>query len=215
MPELKATPRKELGKKVNKFRKAGQIPAVIYGHAIKSQPLFVVAKDFEKVYKEVGESTLIALEIEGKKRNVLIHEINKDPISDQILHIDFYQVKMDEKIKAHIPLVFIGEAPVIKTEGGTLIKNIQEIEVEAKALDLPHQIEVDVSRLQTFDDNVYIKDLKISDQVKILAEPNEVVASVIPLRREEEEMKPEAVPAEGIEKVEKKEEIEKEEEKEI
>ena len=215
MLELKAMPRQELGKKVNKFRKAGQIPAVIYGHGIKSQPLFVVAKDFEKVYKEVGESTLIALEIEGKKRNVLIHEINKDPISDQVLHIDFYQVKMDEKIKAHIPLVFIGEAPVIKTEGGTLIKNIQEIEVEAKALDLPHQIEVDVSRLQTFDDNVYIKDLKISDQVKILAEPNEVVASVIPLRREEEEIKPEAVPTE-VSKEEGKEEvkIEKEEEKE-
>lgn len=215
MLELKAMPRQELGKKVNKFRKAGQIPAVIYGHGIKSQPLFVVAKDFEKVYKEVGESTLIALEIEGKKRNVLIHEINKDPISDQILHIDFYQVKMDEKIKAHIPLVFIGESPVVKTEGGTLIKNIQEIEVEAKALDLPHQIEVDVSRLQTFDDNVYIKDLKISDQVKILAEPNEVVASVIPLRREEEEMKPEAVPTE-VSKEEGKEEvkIEKEEEKE-
>lgn len=186
MLELKARPRQELGRKVKKFRKAGQIPAVIYGHGIKSQPVYVLAKDFEKVYQQAGESSLIALEIENKKRNVLIHDIARDPISGQILHIDFYQVKMDEKIKAHIPLIFIGESPAVKTEGGTLIKNIQEVEIEALAKDLPHQIEVDVSQLQTFDDNIYIKDLKVSNQVKILAEPNEVVASVIPLRREEE-----------------------------
>jgi len=201
---LKATPRQELGKKVNKFRKAGQIPAVIYGHGIKSQPLFVVAKDFEKVYKEAGESTLIALEIDGKKRNVLIHDLARDPLKGQILHIDFYEVRMDEKVKAHIPLVFIGEAPVVKTEGGILIKNIQEVEVEAKALDLPHQIEVDISGLKTFDDNIYIKDLKISNQIKILAEPDEVVASVIPSRKEEE-IKPEAAPTEAPKEAEKEE----------
>lgn len=186
MLELKATSRKELGRKVNKLRKAGQIPAVIYGHGIKSQPLFVLAKEFDKVFKEAGESSLIALEIEGKKHNVLIHDIVRDPLTDQIIHIDFYQVKMGEKIKAKVPLVFIGDSPAVKAEGGVLVRNIQEVEIEALPQDLPRHLEVDISSLASFQDHIFIKDLPISGSAKILAEANEIVASVIPPRSEEE-----------------------------
>lgn len=186
MLELKAMPRHERGKKINKQRKAGQTPAVIYGHGVSSQPLYVPAQEFEKAYKEAGESTLLTLEIEGKKRNVLIHDIVRDPLNDKILHVDFFQVKMDEKIKTKVPLAFVGEAPIVKAEGGVLVKNIQEVEIEALPHDLPRQIEVDISALATFEDHVFVKDLQVASGVKILTNPEEIVASVIPPRSEKE-----------------------------
>jgi large subunit ribosomal protein L25 len=186
MLEIKATPRQELGRKTNKQRKAGQIPAVIYGHGVKSEPLYVGAKDFSKVFGEAGESTLITLEIDNKKRNVLIHDVARDPLSEQFLHVDFYQVKMDEKLKAKVPLNFIGESNAVKAEAGVLVKNLQEVEVEALPKDLPHHLDVDIGALQTFEDHVFVKDLNVSDSVKILAEADEIVASVIPPRSEEE-----------------------------
>lgn len=199
MFELKAEPRKELGKKTNKQRKAGQIPAVIYGHGIKSEPLYVGEKDFLKIYKEAGESSIISLEIGGqaelgqspaqrggKNRNVLIHDVARDALSEGIIHVDFYQVRMDEKIKAGVPLNFIGESDAVKSEGGVLVKNIQELEIEALPKDLPHHIDVDISALKTFDDRIFVKDLNIPDSVKILVQPDEIIASVMPPRSEEE-----------------------------
>jgi len=186
MLELKAKPRQELGKKTNKQRKAGQIPAVIYGHGIKSEPLYVEKKDFLKTYKEAGESTLITLEIGGKNRNVLIHDVARDALSEGIIHVDFYQVRMDEKIKAEVPLNFIGESDAVKSEGGVLVKNIQELEIEALPKDLPHHIDIDISALKTFDDHIFVKDLSIPDNVKILVQTDEIIASVMPPRSEEE-----------------------------
>lgn len=186
MLELKAEPRQELGKKVNKKRKAGLIPAVIYGHEIKAEPLYVSMKEFLKVYNEAGESSMIGLEVAGKKRNVLIHDIAKGALDDKIIHIDFYQVRMDEKIKTKVPLEFIGESEAVKAEGGVLVKNIQEIEVEALPQDLPHHIDVDISSLKNFQDHIFIKDLNINEKVKVLAGIEEVVALVTPPRSEEE-----------------------------
>ncbi len=186
MIEIKAQPRTELGKKVNKARKSGLIPAVVYGHGIKSESIYVPAKEFEKAYKAAGESTIVGLELAGKKRNTLIHDVSRDPLSDQILHIDFYQVRMDEKLKAKVPLVFVGESLAVKAEGGVLVKNIQEVEVEALPQDLPRQIEVDISALANFDDHIYLKDLSLPGSAHITAEANEIVASVIPPRSEEE-----------------------------
>lgn len=186
MLELKAQLRQELGSKVNKERKAGKIPAVLYGKGIKSEPLFVNEKDFFKTYKEAGESSIIGLELDGKKRNVLIYDVQRDALSDNFLHIDFYQVRMDEKLKATVPLGFVGESEAIKSLGGILVKSVQEVEVEALPQYLPHHIEVDISSLAALDDRIAIKDLKVSGNVKILAEPEEVVAAVAPPRSEEE-----------------------------
>ncbi|OGZ34084.1 MAG: hypothetical protein A2Y98_03360 [Candidatus Portnoybacteria bacterium RBG_19FT_COMBO_36_7] len=186
MFEIKATPRQELGRKTNKQRKAGQIPAVIYGHGVKSEPLYVNAKDFIKVYSEAGESSLITLEVGGKNRNVLIHDVARDPLGEEFLHVDFYQVKMDEKIKAEVPLNFIGESLAVKAEAGVLVKNIKEVEIEALPKDLPHHIDVDISALENFEDHIFVKDINVPGGVKIIADENEIVASVIPPRSEEE-----------------------------
>lgn len=217
MLELNVKIRQATGKKNKQLREKGIIPAVLYGHNIKNLSLSVDEVDFERVYKEAGESTLIKLKIDGeeskKERVVLIHELERDAVNDKPIHIDFYQVKMDEVIKTEIPLVFIGESQVVKQEGGLLIKNIQSIEIEALPQDLPHQIEVDISSLKTFDDNISVKDLKIPDKVKIMAEPEEVIATVVPPRTQEELEELEEKPAEQLEEI-KVETEEKKEEKE-
>lgn len=186
MLSLKAQSRQEVGRKVNKLRKADKIPAILYGRGIKSQPVSVSEKDFDKLYRQAGESSLVALEIDGKKTNVLIHDIVRDPLNERILHIDFYQVRMDEKIEAKVALVFSGESAAVKSEGGVLVKNIQEIEVKALPGNLPHHLDVDISALKTFEDHILIKNLLVPSGVEILAEPDEIVASVVPPRSEEE-----------------------------
>jgi large subunit ribosomal protein L25 len=208
MLELLAKLRQKTGRQNKQLRKQGFIPAILYGHKIKNLPLLIKAPDFEKVYQKAGESTLIKLKIDAgpeqtkKDRVVLIHDIAKDPVSDKIIHIDFYQVKMDEAITVEVPLVFVGQSAAVEKEGGVLVKNIQSIEVEALPQDLPSQIEVDISSLETFDDNIYIKDLKIPDKVKVMANPEEVVASVVPPRTAAELEELEEVPAEKVEEVE-------------
>ncbi len=225
MLELLVKLRPETGRGNKQIRKQGFIPAILYGRKIKNLALSVKAQDFEKVYQEAGESTLIKLKIEedqnkaksakggspskdgqaapgGKERVVLIHEIANDPVSDEPIHIDFYQVKMDEPIKAEVPLVFVGESPAVKEATGVLVKNIQSLEVEALPQDLPHQIEVDISSLKTVDNKIHIKDLKLSAGVKTEVQPEEVVVLVILPRTKAELEKLEETPEEKIEEVE-------------
>lgn len=185
--ELKAKAR---SKQVpDNIRKQGMIPAVVYGHNIKTEELEVPYPDFEKVFKKAGESTLITLEVEGEKpRNVIIQDVQKHYLNSNFLHVDFYEVSMTEKMKASVPLEFIGVSKAVKENGGVLLQVINEIEVECLPADLPHNVEVDISVLNTFSDAIHISDLKISDKVKVLADADEVVAKVTPPRDVEAEL---------------------------
>lgn len=186
MLELKAEARKITGKKVNSLRSAGSVPAVLYGRGIESVNVCVDAKEFNKALKEAGETTLLSLNLGSKKHNVLIHDLARDPLSGEIMHVDFFEVRMDEKMKASVPLVFVGESAAVKAEGGVLVKPLQEVELEALPQDLPKDIQVDISPLRTFEDKIYVKDLKVSGSIKILSNPEDMVASVVPPRSEEE-----------------------------
>jgi large subunit ribosomal protein L25 len=203
--ELFVQKREIVGKKVKGLRKQGLIPAELYGHNIENTHLSVQAKDFLKIFKEAGESTIINLNLENKKLPVLIHDVSTDPVNDQILHIDFYQVKMDEKITASIPLEFIGEAPAVKEKGGILIKAMHEIEVEALPADLPHSIKVNLNILSEIGKSIYVKDLEVPKGVKILVEPETVVATATEPAKEEVEEKPISVEEVKVEGEEKKE----------
>lgn len=208
MLELLVKLRPETGRGNKQIRKQGFIPAILYGRKIKNMALSVKAQDFKKIYQEAGESTLIELKIKAvekgaeKKRVVLINEVANDPVSDEPIHIDFYQVKMDEVIKAEVPLVFIGESPIVKEAAGVLVKNIQFLEVEALPRDLPHQIEVDISSLKEIDSKIHIKDLKLPEAVKIEVQPEEVVVLIIPPRTKAELEKLEEAPEEKIDEIE-------------
>jgi large subunit ribosomal protein L25 len=195
--ELKIQTRNILGKKVETLRQRGLIPAELYGHGIKNLHLSLSAKDFQKVFKEAGESTIVNLITEdNKKIPVMILDVVSDPISEKILSVDFYQIKLTEKIKIPVPIEFIGEAPAVKNFGGILVKPLQEIEVEAFPQDLPRHFQVDLSPLDEIKKSILVKDLKISDKVKISINPEMIVATVIEAKPEEEEIK-ETVPAEG------------------
>lgn len=217
--ELAVQKREIFGEKVKGLRKQGFIPAELYGHNFENLHLSVPAKDFTRVFKETGESTVIKLKVErgkGKEEsqeiNVLVHDIQKNALTDEIFHIDFYQVRMDEKIRTHVSLEFVGEAPAVKEKNGILIKAVQEVEVEALPADLPHNIPVNLSALTDIGQNIHIKDIEISDKIKVLIEPETVVATVVePVKEEEkpvEEVKVEEVKVEGEEKKEEKESLE-------
>lgn len=228
--ELNAKIREDVGNnRLKTLRKKGFIPAIVYGPGHKPLPIQVDYQEFEKVFEIGGESTILKLKIhpvirqgapsdDGAKskveenKNVLIHDVDRDPVEDKFIHIDFYQIRMDKAISAEVPLVFEGEAPAVKNLEGVLVKNITEIEVEALPKDLPHEIKVDISCLETFDEHIRIKDLKLSEGVKILADPEEVIALVTPPRTKEELEELEEKVEEKIEEVEKVEEEEKIEE---
>lgn len=216
MLEVSAHKRKESPQKI---RKAGKIPAILYGHKIENVALEVGYKEFEEAYKEAGESTIMHLKLDNQVRNALIHDVQRDPITGKFVHIDFYQIRTDEKITVSVPLIFIGESSAIKDGGGVLVRNIYEVEVRAFPQDLPREIKVDISPIKTFEDHIYVKDLSISSNLKVLAEQDEIIASVVPPRAEEELAALEERPEEKVEEIEvaaekgKKEEVEKEEEK--
>lgn len=186
MQELKAKPRTELGKKTNALRRAGFLPAVIYGEGVKSQSISIPYRDFEKAYREAGESTLLKLDVEGKAYNVLIHDIKNDPLRGTPLHADFYAVRMDKVIRTKIYLEFSGESSAVKNDGGILVKVMQEIEIEALPQDLPHGLQVDISKLADFQSKIFVKDLSIPKGVKVMAGSEDIIALVEPPRSEEE-----------------------------
>lgn len=219
MLSLSAKIRKDLGKKVKALRKKGVIPAILYGPGIKNLPLEIDSKEFEKILKEAGESSLVKLQVkdEDKKNKefvVLIHEIENDPLTLKPIHIDFYQPRLKEEVEALVPLIFEGESKAVKELGGTLVKNISEVKVKALPLNLPKEIKVSIEKLKTFEDEIYISDLKLPEGVKILKGPNEIVAFAAPPEKVEEELaKPVEEKVEEVEKVvEKKEEKEEAEE---
>lgn len=187
MPEISAKQRTEIGRRVNALRKDGFLPAVLYGPGVESTPLSVSARDFERALQEAGETSLVTLRVEGGPAyNVLIHEVAKDPLTLKPIHADFYAVRMDKPIEAKVPLEFTGESPAMKNESGILVKVLHELEVKALPKDLPHQINVDISRLVKFEDRILVKDLVLPVGVAAHIPAEEVVALVEPPRSEEE-----------------------------
>jgi len=212
MISITAKIRTNRGKKVGKLREKDVLPAVLYGPAVKKAvPVELDYKTFEKVFKEAGESSLVSLEIENHKSYpVLIHDIQRNPLTGKIIHVDFYQVSLEQELVAKIPLVFEGIPLAVKDSGGTLVRNISEVEVKALPKNLPKEIKVEVSGLKTFEDNVKISDLKLPAGDKVLKEPEEIIAAVLPPEKVEEELK--APIEEKVEEVAKVEKPKKEEE---
>ena len=135
--ELRGNIRTVFGGQVRALRNSGYVPAVLYGKGQEALSLQVPAKDFGRVFKEAGESTLVYVNVDGKVYPTIIHDVSKDPLTDGILHADFYKVRLDEKIKTNVPVVFVSESPAVKELGGIFIRNVNELEVEALPQDLP------------------------------------------------------------------------------
>lgn len=214
MLELKAKPRSILGKKVKNLRREDFLPAVVYGAGVDSLPIVVPYTDFERVYRKAGESSLLKLNLDGKVRAVLIHDVSRDPLRGSFLHADFYAVRMDRPLSVRVPFEFIGESPAVKNEHGILVKVMHEIEIEALPHDLPSHIQVDLSKLNSLESKIFVKDLILPPGVKAVAEADEIVVLVETPRSEEElaelEKSPEDYGVVGEVKTEREAKLEKE-----
>lgn len=193
MPELvlEALKRSVSGKKLAAERKKGFLPAILYGRGIENMPLFLDFRAFEQIFEQAGENTLIKLELkdEGKvldTRNVLIYDVARDYLTGKPIHVDLYQVRMDKEVRVAVPLNFSGVSPAVVRDGGILVKAMQEIEVEALPQYLPHEITVDLSRLEALNSTLYVRDIAIPPHVKVLVDPDTPIVSVEPPRSEEE-----------------------------
>lgn len=184
--ELSVQPRTILGKKVRTLRKEGLIPAELYGHGVKNVHLSVPAKEFNKLFKEAGETTVITLHVGGEKHPVMVHEVLHDRILGDIVHVDFHEVRMDEKIRAHVPVEFVGESPAVKEFAAIINKAITEIEVEAFPQDIPHSFVVDLAALDVVDKSIYVKDLVVPKGVAVHLDAEMAIATATPPKVVEE-----------------------------
>ena len=167
----------------------GKIPAVCYGKGLKERSFMMDYQVFRKVFRQAGENTILELDVDGKEKlNVLVHDIQQDPVSEKIIHVDFINVKMDEVIRTKIPVTVVGVAPAIKELGGILMHRLDEIEVKCLPKDLVHNIDVDVSPLVDFRTSIRVKDLVIPAGITVMSGQDEVVATVVAPTKIEEEV---------------------------
>lgn len=199
MLTLQATKR-GLKEKVENLRLAGKVPAVFYGPKEKSTPITVPAVAFKKVWNQAGESSVIQLLCDGVGLDVLIHDIDLDPIRDEPRHVDFYVIEKGKKVRVHTPIEFTGVSLAVKDLGGTLVKVLHDLEIEAMPKDLPHVINVDISTLVDFNSKIQAKDIVLPKGVNLLTKADEVVASVAEAYKEEEVVAPVDLSAIEVEK---------------
>lgn len=211
--KLSVLSRQLLGEKI---RAEGKLPGVVYGAGKEAESITLDYKEFNKLYQAAGESSLIDLDVEGKEAGkILIQDVQYDPTTDRIIHVDLRHIDMNKPVTAMVDLHFIGESPAIKAEGGTLVRTIQKVEVKCLPKDLVSKIEVDVSVLKTFHDAVKAKDMVLPAGIAILGlNPEDVVVTAAPALTEEQikamEEAGKQVDLSKIEVVGKKEEAEEE-----
>jgi len=193
--ELEVSKREITGKKVRFLRREGIIPVSLYGHGTDSTALQVDAKRLKQMLVQAGKTDLISLKLTDSTKKVLVRDVQKNPLTDEVLHVDFYHVKMTERISAEVPLAFIGEAPALKNRDTSLLRLIDSLTVEALPDALPHSLEVDISTLEHTDQAIYVRDIHLGDGVTLLGDPEQMVIKVTEARRvvevEEAEVKEE------------------------
>lgn len=210
MLELKIEKREEIGKP-HKLRKAGFLPAVFYGKKEKAIPISISVRDFEKLYKKAGESTVVFLSGIGEPKESLIHDVDFDPVSGIPRHVDFYIIEKGTKVHVNVPLEFIGESQAVKGQGGNLVKVLHSIEIEVAPKDLPQHLDVQISGLIDFTSRVVAKDIKLPEGARLITKSDEVVALVAEaVEEKEEEVAAPDLSAIEVEKKGKKEEKEDE-----
>jgi large subunit ribosomal protein L25 len=206
MLKLTAEKRDIFGKELKKARIAGKMPVVIYGAKDKATSLFVMTKEFKKLLSQAGESTMITVDAGDLKRDVLIHDVDFHPVNGEPVHADLYVVDKTKTVEVKVPLKYEGVSAAVKDLGGTLVKVLHELEIEVLPTHIPHEIMVDISLLATLESQVLVSDLKVPKEVKVLVEPETVVAAISVAKEEPIEEAPVDLSAIEVEKKGKKEE---------
>jgi len=202
--ELSAAPRSVLGKKVKGLRRQGITPANIYGRGIASQAVQVDTKTMAHTLRRAGRNTILSLKVEGERalRPVMVRDIQRNPVTDELLHLDFYQISLTEKMHAEVTVVVTGTAPAVSELGGILLQPVETVTVEALPAEIPPHLEADASRLEELDAAIHVRDLEAPPGVTILTDPDVVLARVAAPRLVEEEVAAEVAEAPAEERVE-------------
>ncbi len=187
MFKIKAENRSE-GEKIDDLRKSGRIPAVFYGAGQKTSSIILSTIEFKKIWREAGESSAIVVSTPSGEINVIIHEVQVDPVTSEPIHVDFLAIDMKKKIKIKVSVVFEGISNAVKNGVGNLVKVLHEIEIEALPADLPHNLIADISKLETLEDSVLVSDIKLPAGVTVVTNATDVVASIIAQVEEKEEV---------------------------
>ena len=199
MQTLKLLPREVTGKKVKQLRLNGITPVHLYGGAEDSAALQVQSSDLRRLLLNVGGNVPITIEVEGTEGGDIcfVREVQRHPVSDEVIHVDFLRVDTDQKVTAEVPIILDGEAPAVRNLGGTLAQPMQSLSVEAFPLDMPASLHVSISSLEGFEDAVRISDLVLGEGVATSVAPSEMIARVMQPRLEEEEETEEELLEEG------------------
>lgn len=198
--KLEAKTRKVAGKKVFSLRSESKIPGVLYGPETENQNLEIDYVKFEKIYTQAGGNTIVDLSVDGQETGkVLIQDVSYDSVGNRIAHFDLRKINMKEKITAEVELHFTGESKAVKEEGGILVHALSQVTIKCLPDKLVHEIAVDVSGLNTFDDVIKISDLKLPEGVEVVEHEAEDVVATVARPKVEEEI-PVAAPAEEGEK---------------
>lgn len=188
-PVLHATHRKVTGKQVGALRRAGQLPAVMYGHEMAATPISLDLRESTRILNSVTSSSIVNVELDGKENATLVREKQRDYIRGTLLHVDFQVVSLTEKIRTEVGIEIIGIAPAIKDFNGVMVTGIDNIEVECLPKDLPDRISVDISNLANIGEGIYVRDIPVPENVVFLAEPDEMIVLIThPAAEEVEEV---------------------------
>ncbi len=202
--QLEALKRDVIGKKVRFLRREGTTPANMYGHGLESVALKVDTGKLKQTLARAGKTDLISLQIDDSKAPVLvlIRNVQRNTLNDEFLHVDFYQVKMTEKIKVDVPLVFVGEAPVLdKVKNVSVLHLIDSLHIEALPDNLPHSLEVNISSLEELGSTIHVKDIHLGDGIDLLSDAEQMVVKVVEAKKEVEVAPVEAEVVEEVEGV--------------
>jgi large subunit ribosomal protein L25 len=187
--ELSVEPRQVTGKKVAQLRRAGVLPANVYGRGLESVSLQISKEELEQTIRAAAANEVMDLRIAGESatRPVIIHHVQRHPLTSSILHADFYQVSLREKMRADVPLTLVGTSEAVSTYNGVLMTGIEALHIEALPLDLPGHIEVDISVMANLEDAIHVRDLTVPANLTVLNDPDVVVVKVASPRLEVEE----------------------------
>lgn len=190
---LTVIPRTVFGKKLNKLRKEGNIPANIYGYDFKSQSVTATFKDFSKVYKIAKETAVVYLDFDKKELPVLIKNVQRHPVNDNILHVDFRKIDLKQKIQTEVPIKVIGQSEAVNLKGGILLTQSESLLVEALPTDIPRQIDVDITSFKEIGQEFKVSNLSKTDKYEVKDSQDKVIVSIV--QHKEEEILPQTAPA--------------------
>ncbi|OHA50562.1 MAG: hypothetical protein A3A97_03260 [Candidatus Terrybacteria bacterium RIFCSPLOWO2_01_FULL_40_23] len=187
MEILNVKTRQIKGKKVATLREQGEIPAVLYGVGIEPQSISLPLKEFQKIFKTVGETALLSLVVDSTEpRTVLIRDVQNDAMKQLPIHVDFHQVNMNEELDLDVPLEFTGTSVAVSSEGGILVKALYELPISALPADLPHEIIIDIAPLEKIGDAIHVRDIKLPKGVKVCLDEDQTIAFIEKPMSEEE-----------------------------